>query len=114
MIALHVVRGGEGVAADAAAGVLPPLCGIEEGALLGGRLLLAFTLMSFLSNVRSNLSKRDLANSMFSTVSSEGGWPSEEVGTGGGVGDGGVSPPPRVRVSESRPCLQNLQEKPAK
>ena len=72
MIALHVVRGGEGVAAVAAAGALPPLCGIEEGALLEGRLLLAFTIMSFLSNVRSNLSKQDLANSMFSTVSSEG------------------------------------------
>ena len=98
----------EGVAAAAAAGALPLLCGIEEGAALGGRLPLAFTLVSFLSNVRSNSPKRDLANSMFSTVSSEGGWPSEGVGTGGGVDDGGGSPPPRcpgVRISPLSPEL---------
>ena len=98
----------EGVAAAAAAGALPPLCGTKEGTALVGRLPLVFPLVSFLSNVRSISPKRDLANSMSSAASSEGGWLSEGVGTGGGVDDGGGSPPPRcpgVRISPLSPEL---------
>ena len=46
--------------------------GIEEGAFMEGWLLLSFTIIYFLFNVRSSFVQASLDNSIFSTVSSEG------------------------------------------